>query len=307
MGKVLKFSGNNIDRLEVERRNEDWVSEKINDPNSKVLVYNRSKILVKKIYSNITVKFLRLGDIRESGIDPKLILLGDLGGEIYLATDLNDVDEEIVNGLISKDEEFIDCRTAGDKLSQAQGGMISQSKSQLEWNRKNSFCGICAGKTEGLRGGQSRKCSSCETELFPRTDPVIISLVTNGEYCLLGQSKGRLSRLNIYSCLAGFIDQGESIEEAVAREIMEESGIKVKNVKYYASQPWPFPWSLMIGCHAEAETKEINFDEHEMHSVKWFHRDEVLSALEEKNDNLSVPGNIAIAHHLIKAWATKEV
>ena len=82
MGKVLKFSGNNIDRLEVERRNEDWVSEKINDPNSKVLVYNRSKILVKKIYSNITVKFLRLGDIRESGIDPKLILLGDLGGEI---------------------------------------------------------------------------------------------------------------------------------------------------------------------------------------------------------------------------------
>ena len=307
MGKVLKFSGNNIDRLEVERRNEDWVSEKINDPNSKVLVYNRSKILVKKIYSNITVKFLRLGDIRESGIDPKLILLGDLGGEIYLSTDLNDVDEEIVNGLISKDEEFIDCRTAGDQLSQAQGGMISQSKSQLEWNRKNSFCGICAGKTEGLRGGQSRKCSNCETELFPRTDPVIISLVTNGEYCLLGQSKGRLSRLNIYSCLAGFIDQGESIEEAVAREIMEESGIKVKNVKYYASQPWPFPWSLMIGCHAEAETEEINFDEHEMHSVKWFHRHEVLSALEEKNDNLSVPGNIAIAHHLIKAWATKEV
>ena len=271
--------------------------------------------LIKKLLSNcIDAKIDNI--VVVTGYNNHIIekYLNDLSTTVKIDIAYNP-DWKLANGVsvlaakefISKDEEFIDCRTAGDQLSQAQGGMISQSKSQLEWNRKNSFCGICAGKTEGLRGGQSRKCSSCEIELFPRTDPVIISLVTNGEYCLLGQSKGRLSRLNIYSCLAGFIDQGESIEEAVAREIMEESGIKVKNVKYYASQPWPFPWSLMIGCHAEAETEEINFDEHEMHSVKWFHRDEVLSALEEKNDNLSVPGNIAIAHHLIKAWATKEV
>ena len=187
-----------------------------------------------------------------------LIILGSISEEIYLATDLSKLDEDLVNkSLLSDSDEFIDCRTAGDQLAQNQGGIVSQSKSQLEWNRKNLFCGICGGKTLGLRGGQSRKCSKCETELFPRTDPVIITLVSNGEHCLLGQSKGRLSNLNIYSCLAGFVDQGESIEEAVAREIMEESGIKVKNVKYYASQPWPFPWSLMIGCHAEADSENL--------------------------------------------------
>jgi NAD+ diphosphatase len=307
MGKILKFSGNNIDRLEVQRRDENWISDKLSDPESKVIVYNKSKVLVKKIFSNITLKFIPLGDIKSKGIEPKLILVGDLSGEIYLATDLNDFADEKVNTILSDGDEFIDCRTAGDELSLSQGGIISQSKSQLEWNRKNGFCGICGGKTNGQRGGQSRKCLTCETEMFPRTDPVIITLVSDGDYCLLGQSKGRLSKLNIYSCLAGFVDQGESIEEAVSREIMEESGIKVKNVNYYASQPWPFPWSLMIGCHAEAETNEINYDEHEMHSVKWFHRDEVLDALKESNDNLSVPGSIAIAHHLIKAWATKEV
>jgi len=307
MGKILKFSGNNIDRLEVRRRDEAWISDKLIDPESKVIVYNKSKVLVKKIFSNITLKFIKLGDIKSKGIEPELILLGDLSGELYLATDLYDFEDDKVNSILSDGDEFIDCRTAGDQLNLSQGGMISHSKSQLEWNRKNIFCGICGGKTNGQRGGQSRKCLGCDTELFPRTDPVIITLVSNGDYCLLGQSKGRLSKLNIYSCLAGFVDQGESIEEAVAREIMEESGIKVKNVNYYASQPWPFPWSLMIGCQAEAETIEINYDEHEMHSVKWFHRDEVLKALKENNENLSVPGSIAIAHHLIKAWATKEV
>ena len=165
MGKVLKFSGNNIDRLEVERRNEDWVSEKINDPNSKVLVYNRSKILVKKIYSNITVKFLRLGDIRESGIDPKLILLGDLGGEIYLSTDLNDVDEEIVNGLISKDEEFIDCRTAKiDNLTIL--GDIEYNILQLEEQKWEKMYWSLYNKTKDGTRFYRERINELESEVF---------------------------------------------------------------------------------------------------------------------------------------------
>ena len=101
-------------------------------------------------------------------------------------------------------------------------------------------------------GGQKRQCTGCKAEHFPRVDPVIICLVTDGERCLLGQSRGRLARQNRYSALAGFVDQGESIEEAVAREIMEEAGLQVRNVRYHSSQPWPFPSSLMMGCHAEA-------------------------------------------------------
>ena len=162
----------------------------------------------------------------------------------------------------------------------------------------------CAAKRTNIgRGGQVRRCPSCRAEHFPRTDPVVITVVTDGDRCLLGQSRGRLQQMKMYSALAGFMDQGENIEEAVAREIMEEAGIAVKNVRYHSSQPWPFPSSLMIGCHAEAATTDIAMDPEEMTDVQWFDRDEVLLALEGKSDVLAVPGPIAIAHHLIKAWA----
>ena len=142
MGKILKFSGNNINRLEVERRDVNWIDSQINDDNSKVIVYYKSKVLVKKIFTNISLKFLTLGEIKSKGIEPEVILLGSISEEIYLTTDLSKFDEDLVNSLLSKSDEFINCRTAGDQLAQNQGGMISQSKSQLEWNSKNLFCGM---------------------------------------------------------------------------------------------------------------------------------------------------------------------
>ena len=154
----------------------------------------------------------------------------------------------------------------------------------------------CARKEDG----------GCGTEHYPRTDPVVITVVHDGDRCLLGQSRGRLVAMRRYSALAGFMDQGESIEEAVAREIMEESGIKVGAVRYHSSQPWPFPSSLMIGCHADAATTNIAFDQEEMADVQWFLREEVLLALEERSEILAIPGPTAIAHHLIRAWATGE-
>ena len=155
-----------------------------------------------------------------------------------------------------------------------------------------------------LRGGQVRQCSQCETQNYPRTDPVVITVVSDGDRCLLGRSRGRGAPVNRYSALAGFVDQGESIEEAVAREIMEEAGIRISNIRYHSSQPWPFPSSLMIGCHAQAVTTDIAMDEEEMADVRWFQREEVLRALDGTSEDLVVPGPIAIAHHLIKAWVT---
>ena len=122
-----------------------------------------------------------------------------------------------------------------------------------------------------------------------------------------GAVPGRLARLNRYSALAGFVDQGESIEEAVAREIMEEAGIQVKDVRYHSSQPWPFPSSLMMGCHAHAATTDIHMDDEEMTDVQWFDRETVKLALEEKTEELLLPGPVAIAYHIIKAWADGEV
>jgi NAD+ diphosphatase len=132
-------------------------------------------------------------------------------------------------------------------------------------------------------------------------------LIVDADRCLLGQSAGRLARTGMYSALAGFIDQGESIEEAVRREVMEEAGIRVGHVQYHSSQPWPFPSSLMIGCHGEALSTHIEIDTNEMADVSWFSREDVQRALRGEHPELRVPGPIAIAHHLIRAWADGEV
>jgi NAD+ diphosphatase len=166
---------------------------------------------------------------------------------------------------------------------------------------------VCGQRTVQGRGGHVRQCPGCKAEHFPRTDPVAIMVVSDGTRCLLGQSRGRLSRTGTYSALAGFIDQGESIEEAVRREVKEEAGIEVGQVRYHSSQPWPFPSSLMIGCHGKALTTDIHIDDGEMTDVRWFSRDEVLAALMGEHPDLRVPAPIAIAHHLIKAWAEDDV
>ena len=132
-------------------------------------------------------------------------------------------------------------------------------------------------------------------------------VITDGERCLLGQSRGRLARSGRYSALAGFIDQAECIEEAVRREVNEEAGIEVGEVRYHSSQPWPFPSSLMIGCHGKALTTDIAKDDEEMTDVQWFTREDVVSALAGGNPNLRVPDPVAIAHHLIRAWAEARV
>lgn len=147
-----------------------------------------------------------------------------------------------------------------------------------------------------------RECTACNSQHFPRTDPVAIMMVYQGDRCVMGQTRAR-STTTFYSCLAGFMDQGESIEEGVRREVREEAGLEVGKVTYHSSQPWPFPNSLMIGCHAEAISDEITVDEGEMSDVRWFTRDEVLLALEDKLEGVNIPGPIAIAHHLIKSWA----
>ena len=201
----------------------------------------------------------------------------------------------------------MDARTVTEILNGTDSGIVAQARAQVDWHNRNGFCSTCGHETFMKRGGQVRQCCRCDVMHYPRTDPVIITVVSDNERCLLGQSRGRGTRTNRYSALAGFVDQGESIEEAVAREVMEESGIAIKNVRYHSSQPWPFPSSLMIGCHAEAVTTNISFDDEEMLDVRWFQRDEVLTALEGTSESLIVPGPIAIAHHLIKAWATNDV
>ena len=178
---------------------------------------------------------------------------------------------------------------------------LAEAKALLAWHARHRFCANCGAPTRMSQAGWKRECPSCKVEHFPRTDPVVIMLAVHGDRCLLGRA-GRFVA-NMWSCLAGFVEPGESIEEAARRETLEEAGIICGRVKYFASQPWPFPMSLMIGCHAQATNTDITVDREELEDARWFTRDEVAQMFVGQHpEGISIPPPIAIAHHIIRAW-----
>jgi len=183
---------------------------------------------------------------------------------------------------------------------------IAEAKAVLHWHARHRFCPNCGAGTHLVSGGWRRDCPHCKAEHFPRTDPVVIMLASDRDRCLLGRSPRFVPTM--WSCLAGYVEPGESIEDAVHRETLEEAGIICGRVAYFASQPWPFPTSLMIGCHAEALTHEIVVDREELEDARWFSKDEILSMLMRKHpQGLTTPPPVAIAHHIIRAWVEDEV
>jgi NAD+ diphosphatase len=181
-------------------------------------------------------------------------------------------------------------------------GPLGEAKSLLYWHRRHRFCAVCGQPTQLKSGGWKRVCPSCEAEHFPRTDPVAIMMAVKGDKCVLG----RQSRFppGMYSCLAGFIEPGETIEDAVRRELFEEAGVRTGAVRYLASQPWPFPGSMMIGCIAEALDDALVIDGEELEDARWFSREEVILMLKgEHPQGLLAPQPIAIANAIMRAWA----
>ena len=300
------FAANPLDRGEAERRDEEWIEAQAQDPKSQFLPFSNLNVLLGDD-PGPTLGWLSLDGIPSDGTTSTPTMLGMMDGATHFAIEVNEDAAAFIEDWTGM--RFEDCRAAGETLPGPEGGIVAQARAQLDWHRRHRFCSVCGKPSEKRRGGQMRFCPACKAQHFPRTDPVVITVVEDkdGDRCLLGQSRGRLQRMRMYSALAGFMDQGEAIEEAVAREIMEEAGIQVKNVRYHSSQPWPFPSSLMIGCIAEAATTDINMDAEEMTDVQWFSRSEVLLALEGKSEKLAVPAPLAIAHHLIKTWAYGEI
>jgi NAD+ diphosphatase len=176
---------------------------------------------------------------------------------------------------------------------------LAEAKALLGWHARHRFCSNCGSPTQLVQAGWRRDCPVCKAQHFPRTDPVVIMLVISGERCVLGRSPRFAPTM--WSCLAGFIEPGETIEEAVRREVLEEAGIICGEVKYFASQPWPFPSSLMIGCHAQALSDEIVIDREEIEAARWFDRAELATMLRrEHKEGLTTPPPVAIAHHIIR-------
>lgn len=300
------FAGNPLDRGDAQRRDQAWLDAQAKHPQSRILPLYQLDILIR------TDPSFELGWLSPPAMEPLRaaippVFLGLRDGIAHFAQDVSDVEDPLDKLSLGEAWQFHEARGAAMELSMEAAGIVAQSRAQVGWHQRHRFCSVCGQPTEQGRGGHVRTCMACKAQPFPRTDPVAIMLISDGDHCLLGQSRGRLSRTGRYSALAGFIDQGESIEEAVRREVKEEAGIEVGEVRYHSSQPWPFPSSLMIGCHGKAASTEIRIDAEEMTDVRWFSRDDVRAALRRENPNLQVPDAIAIAHHLIRAWAEGEV
>jgi NAD+ diphosphatase len=192
-------------------------------------------------------------------------------------------------------------RKATGFLPPEQASILAQARALLSWHERHPHCAVCGAGTSMSKAGYARQCGSdaCKAEHFPRTDPVTIMLVVDGERCLLGRQP--MFPQGFYSALAGFLEPGETIEDAVRREVKEEAGIKVGRVRYVASQPWPFPSSLMIGCFAEALDDKITIDETELDDARWFSREDCQAAF-DGDGPFGCPPPFAIAHHLLKSW-----
>lgn len=188
-------------------------------------------------------------------------------------------------------------------LPREEAALYASARSLVDWHARHRFCAACGGATRPFKGGWGRRCDACDAQHFPRTDPVVIMLAQHDGRALLGRGLGWGERR--YSALAGFVEPGESIEEAVARELWEEAGIRVRDVRYVASQPWPFPSQLMIACLCDAEDDRLTVDATELEDCFWATREEVRAGLAGQDDaRFASPPPYAIARDLLAAWAT---
>lgn len=303
---IHTFAGNTLDRGDVIRRAPALLKAALEAETSIFLLFSELEVLVNN-EQQLRLGWLNQSQVTRLKLESEPILLGFENDIAHFALDVSSISNLIQILELGDDWAFKDCRAAAMEMDNGETGIIAQGRAQVSWHSNHQFCSKCGGNTEPQRGGLTRHCELCRTDHFPRTDPVVIMLITDGERCLLGQGHGPMVKINMYSTLAGFIEQGESIEEAVRREVKEEAGIDVGRVRYHSSQPWPFPSSLMIGCHAEALSEKITIDTVEINDARWFSKAEVKAALHSKTDGLYLPGSMAIAHHLIRTWIEDDI
>jgi NAD+ diphosphatase len=235
-------------------------------------------------------------------------LLSDEAVEMRSDTSDGFLDRRVLVVPGREDLKLVDLRSIAMSglLPPDQTAMLAAAKALMHWHARYRFCSNCGAPTEVAVAGWRRDCPVCKAIHFPRTDPVVIMLAVDGDACLLGRQP-RFPK-GMYSALAGFLEPGETIEAAVRREIREEAAVTCRAVQYYASQPWPFPASLMIGCFAKAESRSVEVDRVELEDARWFGREEAIALIERRHpEGLMAPTPMAIAHHLLKRWAYEGV
>jgi NAD+ diphosphatase len=294
------FVNDTLDRAAHLRRDDEKLFALESQRDSRAYVVYRDSLVVKQGAEGPTA-LLSVEEALKFGANPGTIFLGLRDGAAVFGMGIA---AAAVEKLLTRDDVAV-TELRGMAMQGVvppnQLSAIAMAKSLVNWHQRHGFCANCGTRTAMREGGWKRDCPGCKVEHFPRTDPVVIMLVTSGDRCLLGRQKHFLP--GMYSCLAGFVEAAETIEDAVRREILEESGIHCTDVNYYMTQPWPYPSSLMIGCTARATNDDVIVDHSELEDARWFDRAEATLMIKRQHpDGLAGPHPFAIAHHLLGRW-----
>lgn len=304
----MAFAGSDLDRAGEWRGDPAWLAQAL--AKGRMLPLWRGKPLV----GEAGLGWLPAGHAALAGGDAP-VLLGIEEKAALFAQDISDWEPDadqaaIPGGFLDPTEQrhpalpvtfaFAELRAAMLRLSSREQEIAATARAVLGWHRSHRFCATCGTRSEVAEAGWQRTCPACGAHHFPRTDPVVIMLVTQGNRTLLGRSPGWPP--GMYSCLAGFVEPGETVEAAVRREVAEETGVRIGAVRYAASQPWPFPASLMLGCRAEALTEAITLDPAELEDALWITREEMVTVMAGGHPQIRPPRRGAIAHALLQAW-----
>ncbi len=286
------LAGPYADRAAHLRKDPAWFANALADERSRYLpVWNSRNLIVDG--GTPRAALLELSAVPEGRRnDGDLILLGRYGDTNVFAYEIESTEAPP----LGENMRFEDLRLLASILSPSEAGLLGYARGMVLWRARHRFCGICGAATLGARGGHVLICTNpaCRHEQFPRTDPAVIVLVSDGERALLGrQASWPVGR---YSTIAGFVEPGESLEDAVAREVFEETGIEVDQIEYHSSQPWPFPSSLMLGFTAHALTTQILRRDDELEDAQWFTRADLASG------RPLVPPGVSISFRLIEHW-----
>ena len=296
------YTGSPLDRADGRRTDEAWIAERLADPESRWVPVWRARTLFRGLDEGRPEAVLLTGDaasaLRLAG--GPWAFLGLQDGTAVFTVDVSAVDDPLPL-LPPGGARFEDLRRLGPGLPPHEAAILAHARGLMHWRTRHGFCGVCGGRCEPRSAGHAMACTQCQAQHFPRTDPAVIMLVHRGDRALLGHST-RFPKVTMYSTLAGFVEPGESLEEAVAREVFEESAIRVGQVRYHSSQPWPFPSSIMLGFYAEGLTEEITIDPSELRDARWFSRAELR---DPGAHGFMVPPQDSIARRLIEDWVAQ--
>ncbi|MFZ4601386.1 MAG: NAD(+) diphosphatase [Caulobacterales bacterium] len=301
------FANYPLDKAGLRRRDEAYLAAAAADPRAMLAPFHKMQPFLMDGRGGREIGWLGMHAHPALGAGPLVFLGEDEAGAPLFATDIPerfDISASPIAGLGS----FDDMRAAAAALPAGDVAMLGCAKSLFEWHARHRFCSNCGEKTDIVEAGWKRKCAACEGEHFPRVDPVVIMVPVHGDRCCLGRQK-RFPP-GMYSALAGFVEPGESLEEACAREIFEEVGLRATAVRYHSSQPWPFPSSMMIGLIADVTDDVVTLDKDEIDEAVWLTKEEARQALAGglKGDAgmIWAPPPLAIAHQILKAWASDD-